>query len=179
MSEIHPAPPVLPFAAAFARGEGAIMEALGALGAFLGGGPDIVSPPFPVTETAYYEAEMGPGLVKTYASWPTLMSPEKLAGVKLAAMGLERARAAAGRRTVNVDPGYVFEGGLVLSTGKFRGHRLPLGQGVWGELTLHFHRGAFQAFPWTYRDYQVPAVQGWLLKMRRNYLRLAREGSVS
>jgi hypothetical protein len=158
---------VKPFAAVFAGAPGHIAAGLGGLNAILAEAPDLVSPEFPLVETDYYEKEMGPGLVKVYASWPGLRTPESLVEVKLAAMEWEGRHAQDGRRPANLDPGYVFSGGLVLSTGKFREHRLPLGRGVWGELTLSFRRGTFQPLPWTYPDYQRPEVQAWLTTMRQ------------
>lgn len=175
MSVITASPPVKPFTAVFAAERSWIGEGLMAMNALLGGEPDILSPEFPVVETTYYAEEMGRDLLKVYASWPELMAPERLVGVKLAAMEWERRNSPGGRRRVNLDPGYVFSGGLVLSTAKFRGHRLPLGQGLWGELTLNYHQGRFTAFPWTYLDYQRPEVQDWLARMRRNYMTALKE----
>ena len=170
MSVITEPPKIKPFAAVFAGDQKFIVEGLMAMCHILGEDTDILSPAFPVVETAYYEEEMGPGLSKVYASWPTLVSPEKLVEIKLAAMRWESQNSPGGRRYTNIDPGYVFSGGLVLSTGKFRGHRLPLGQGVWGELTLNYHQGQFMPFPWTYLDYQRPDVQVWLMMMRQAYM---------
>ncbi len=170
MSVITEPPPVKLFAAVFAGDRTLIGEGLAAMSAILGEEPDILSSEYPVVETAYYEKEMGPDLLKVYASWPGLTSPERLAEIKLAAMDWEERHSADGRRRVNLDPGYIFSGGLVLSTGKFRGHRLPLGRGVWGELTLNYHQGRFMAFPWTYLDYQRPDVQVWLTMMRQAYM---------
>lgn len=170
MSVITTPPRVKPFAAVFASERGLIVEGLMGMSSILGSDPDILSPEFPVIETAYYEEEMGAGLLKVYASWPCLMSPEHLVEVKLAAMAWERGHSLGGRRRVNLDPGYIFSGGLVLSTGKFRGHRLPLGRGLWGELTLNYHQGQFMSFPWTYLDYQRPDVQVWLMMMRQAYM---------
>ena len=167
MSVITEAPKVKPFAAVFAADRNWLVKGLTAMNGILGEDADIVSPEFPLIETTYYEAEMGEGLTKIYASWPTLVSPERLAEIKLSAMEWEKWNSSGGKRQANLDPGYVFSGGLVLSTGKFRGHRLPLGRGVWGELTLNFHKGQFMAFPWTYLDYQRPDVQVWLMMMRQ------------
>ena len=175
MSTLLPPPPVKPFAAVFSRETDLIDRAPLWFSDFLGEEPDIVSPKFPVKETRYYEPEMGAGLFKVYASWPSLMNPERLADMKLLAMRLEEAHSRDGRRLVNIDPGYIGSGGLVLSTGKFRGHRLPLGGGVWGELTLHYHRGGFQDFPWTYQDYKSPEIQSCLLTMRRALMARLRE----
>ncbi|MDR0881408.1 MAG: DUF4416 family protein [Candidatus Adiutrix sp.] len=170
MSVITKPPRVKPFAAIFAGERTSLVEGLMGLSTILGSEPDILSPEFPVSETAYYEEEMGRELLKIYVSWPNLTSPEKLVETKLSAMTWERQHSPGGRRKANLDPGYIFTGGLVLSTGKFRGHRLPLGQGVWGELTLNFHQGQFMAFPWTYLDYQRPDVQIWLMMMRQSYM---------
>jgi len=170
VSLILPPPPVKPFAAVFAGGEGPIAEGLKALSAILEDEPDLLSPPLPFLETDYYEKEMGPNLVKVYASWPGLKNPESLVEIKLAAMEWEARHAPGGRRLVNLDPGYVSSGGLVLATGKFREHRLPLGRGVWGELTLAWRQGRFHPFGWTYPDYQRPEVQAWLLMMRKAFL---------
>ena len=170
MSHITPPPKVKPFAAVFAGSRDRLIEGLEGFSAIINDEPDIVSPEFPVIETAYYEKEMGAGLLKIYVSWPRLINPEQLVELKLATMKWEEASSSDGHRLVNIDPGYIFSGGLVLSTGKFRGHRLPLGSSIWGELTLNFHQGQFMAFPWTYLDYQRPDVQAWLMMMRQTYL---------
>ncbi len=176
MSTILPPPPMKPFAAIFAAQTAEIKEAIAAMSSHLNEEPDIVSSPFLVSETNYYAPEMGSELYKVYLTWPTLFHPEKLVDFKLSAMAYEDEKAdGEGKRTVNIDPGYIFNGGLVLSTGKFRGHRLFIGRGLWAELTLNFHRGEFQAFPWTYLDYQQPDVQNYLIAMRRAYLTAAKE----
>ena len=170
MSVIVESPPVKPFAAVFSGDRAHIVAGIVGLNAVLEDEPDIVSPEFPLTETAYYEKEMGAGLLKVYVSWPGLMAPERLLDLKLAALEWESRNSPDSRRLANLDPGYVFSGGLVLSTGKFRGHRLPLGRGVWGELTLGFQHGQFQPFPWSYLDYQRPDIQVWLMMMRQAYM---------
>jgi hypothetical protein len=175
MSKIQPLPSVKFFLAAFGQDPKLLDEAVGKLS--LGfqaeclGEIDIQSSDFPFIETDYYSQEMGPELVKRYLSWSNLLTPEQLVPLKLLAMDLENSFAKPSGRTVNLDPGYVFAGGLVLSTGKFSGHRLYLGQGLWGELTLHFHRGGFQAMPWTYFDYQKPQVLEILGRIREAYLK--------
>ncbi|MDR2455653.1 MAG: DUF4416 family protein, partial [Deltaproteobacteria bacterium] len=157
MSQAKPPPPMKYFLAAFGPDPGALDSAAGKLSEALAGSgegpslgsPDFISADLPLTETGYYEREMGPNLVKRYMTFPDLAGPELLPLLKLASRRIEDEFSASGHRTVNLDPGYVFEGGLVLSTFKFSGHRLYLGRGVWGELTLHFHRGRFEPLPWT------------------------------
>lgn len=170
MSVITNSPPVKFFAAVFSGEEKWLACGLEGLNSILGQEADLVSPPFEIVETNYYQEEMGSKLLKVYASWPKLLAPEQLVEVKLAAMGWEQEHSEDGRRQANLDPGYIFSGGLVLSTAKFGGHRLPLGRGIWGELTLNYHRKEFQPFPWTYLDYQRPEIQSWLLEMRKTYM---------
>jgi hypothetical protein len=163
------------FLAAFGRDPAALAAAAARLGGALeaaGAGPglgpvDDLAGPMDLGGTRYYEPEMGSGLVKTYQCYARLAGPEILPELKLAAMAIEEELASTSGRTVNLDPGYVFDGGLVLSTGKYSGHRLHLGRGVWGELTLHYHRGGFQALPWTYPDYLRPEVVALLARARR------------
>jgi hypothetical protein len=175
MSMIKEPPLVKYFLAAFGPDPWFLDQAVERLGReYLEGylGPvDFQSPDYDVSETDYYCQEMGPGLVKRYLSFSNLLFPEHLVYLKLLAMDIEMATSRSRGRTVNLDPGYLFSGGLVLSTGKFSGHRLYLGRGLWGELTLHFHRGAFEPQPWTYQDYRKPEVIGLLASMRQSYLR--------
>jgi hypothetical protein len=133
------------------------------------GSVDFQSPDYPLEETDYYTKEMGENLVKRYLSFSNLLFPEHLVYLKLLAMDIEEDMAMTNGRQVNLDPGYIFSGGLVLSTVKFSGHRLYLGRGLWGELTLHFHRGTFEPQPWTYRDYQRPEIINLLSDMRQSY----------
>ncbi|MDR2350022.1 MAG: DUF4416 family protein [Deltaproteobacteria bacterium] len=141
------------------------------------GAPDILSEDFPMTDTNYYAREMGENLVKRYLSFPAHLEPQKLVEIKHLAMEIERTLSEDGKRRVNLDPGYVFAGGLVLSTGKFSLHRLYLGGGVWGELSLGFANGEFLALPWSYRDYLRPEVRSRLMEMRKAYLRAERPGA--
>jgi hypothetical protein len=140
------------------------------------GAPDVQSPDMPMPGEAYYAREMGAGLLKRYLSSPARLEPGALADLKLLAMEIESRRLSpSGGRAVNLDPGYLSLGGLVLSTGKYSGHRLWLGRGVWGELTLMYRNGGFAPLPWTYLDYRDPEVHRHLLEMRRLLVAAERE----
>ncbi|MGL4208282.1 MAG: DUF4416 family protein [Candidatus Adiutrix sp.] len=170
MSTLSPPPKVKPFAAVFAADEKRLTLGLETFNALFGEKPDVLSPPFSVDQTAFYKKEMGESLIKVYASWPTLIPPDHLIDIKLAAMAWETDTALNNCRLANLDPGYISTGAFVLSTAKGRGHRLYLGRGVWGELTLSYHKGCFQSFPWTYLDYMDSQVQKYLVKMRALYI---------
>jgi hypothetical protein len=162
------------FLAVYSQDPALIEEGASALTRAFEGGilgePDIQSRDFPITETDYYAPEMGANLLKRYLTFPNHLTPDALVDLKLCAMALEKERSVMGRRRINLDPGYIFSGGLVLSTGKFSGHRLYLGKGVWGELTLLYRSKSFVALPWSYQDYLAPELQPVLHLMRESYL---------
>jgi len=108
----------------------------------------------------------GPGLTKLYLVFEQGFDRTRLPAVKLATNAMEQERAVDGKRRVNIDPGYLARDKLVLATTKDFSHRLYLGQGIFGEVTLHYSKGSFRDFPWTYADYRVSQVQEMLAKAR-------------
>jgi hypothetical protein len=114
---------------------------------------DFESELLPFDHTDYYAAEFGPGLQRRIAAFEQLLSPAELPAIKLLTNDLEWALAEEGKRRINIDPGYVSLGKLVLASTKDHAHRLYLGQGIYGEITLTYQRGRFRPCPWTYPDY--------------------------
>jgi hypothetical protein len=131
---------------------------------------DLVSPLWPFTATAYYAREMGEGLWRCLAAFLHLAGPGHLAPGKIFTNDLERRFSVGGRRLVNIDPGYVAKERLVLATGKNYAHRLYLGQGIYGDLTLLAGAGGFQALPWSYPDFAGGPLPNLLNVVRRKYL---------
>lgn len=123
-------------------------------------------PSFAFDMTNYYQAEMGPDLIKTLVYLGPSVAPAQLAARKATTMAMERSRARQGRRTVNIDPGLVSPNSLVLATTKASGHRICIAPGLWAEVTLLFEKGQYRALPWTYRDYQRQDVGQFLLQVR-------------
>ncbi len=123
--------------------------------------------------TPYYEREMGPALHRLLWSFEPLIAPETLASIKRETNALERAFAVwdgqCWRRRVNLDPGYVDLAKLVLATAKDRQHRVYLGQGIFGEVTLRFTAGHFTPWEWTYPDYRTPEYLTFFDGVRRRY----------
>ncbi len=139
---------------------------------------DLVSPRWPFEATAYYCREMGGGLQRCLVSFLHLAGPAFLPDWKVFTNSVEQRLAAGGRRLVNLDPGYVARERLVLATGKNYTHRIYLGQGIYGDLTLLAGPGGFSALSWTYPDYAAGPLPEFLALVRRKYLwqlkRLAR-----
>lgn len=84
------------------------------------------------------------------------------------------------QRPINIDPGYVHRYKVILATTKDHSHRVYIAEGIFGEVTLHWHQNRWTAWPWTYADYQSEAAQAFFVKARAAYLerleKLARVG---
>lgn len=124
------------------------------------GDVDLQSRPIPWDHSSYYEREMGIGLLRRFIAFPRNEDPGLLPAVKQEALRMEERWSTAGgsgpRRRVNLDPGYVTEAKVVLSTTKDFPHRVYIGGGVYAEATLQYARDrrSFIAVPHTYPDFQ-------------------------
>jgi len=144
--------PVKLVASLLATGPTVLEKARAALSARLGA-IDFQSDVLPFHQTDYYTPEMGTGLVRQVVTFAALALPSDLPAAKVVTNDIEQSMAVAGRRTANLDPGYLTQAKLVLATTKDYAHRLYLGQGIYGEVTLVFRGGRFRPWPWTYPDY--------------------------
>lgn len=106
------------------------------------------------SHTDYYSKELGKNLKRKFISLRRLISPENIYLAKLITNNIERKLSRAGKRTINIDPGYITLGKLVLLTTKDRSHRIYLKKGIYAESTLKFHRGTYLAWETTYPDYR-------------------------
>ncbi len=133
------------------------------------GPTDLESEILPFDHTDYYAAEFGSALQRQFVTFERLIAPEDLPAVKRQTNEMERALAQEGRRRVNIDPGYVSLSKLVLATTKDHAHRLYLGQGIYGEVTLAYQQGRFRPWPWTYSDYASDSYCALFLEIRKRY----------
>lgn len=132
---------------------------------------DLISEPLPFSFTDYYTPEMGKNLQRRLVSFSPLISPDLLVEIKLWTNELEKKFCnEVGGRRVNIDPGYVAAAKFILATGKDYSHRIYLGQGIYGDLTLIYKKGSFQPLPWTYPDYASFPLLDLLNLVRRKYL---------
>jgi hypothetical protein len=120
--------------------------------------------------TEYYEDEMGEDLRKLYLTFETLIEREALAGIKVATNEIEKRYTVNGKRTVNLDPGYLAPDKLVLASTKDFYHRVYLSKGIFAEVTLHYRKGCYRHFSWTYPDYKEPLFLQFLEKARAGYM---------
>jgi Domain of unknown function (DUF4416) len=140
---------------------------------------DARSETLPWNLSKFYENEMGTGLLRRFVSFSQLDSPGKLAGRKLRTQEVEQQYRFGGPqrtgRKVNIDPGYLEAGKVVLASTKNAGHRIFLQFGIYGETTLLYYDGAFQACPHTYPDYLWVETLSFLNSVRSTYLEQLRK----
>lgn len=105
--------------------------------------------------THYYDREMGSPLFRRFVSFEQLITGDALVEAKRRTNEMEAQFAAAGgpARPINLDPGYIESSKLVLASMKNFSHRIYLGRGVYAEVTLMYHKGRWDALPWTFPDY--------------------------
>lgn len=174
MADPRPVTPLLLVIASFSRHPAVLAWSAEEIEAIFGT-VSLVSLPYDFVQTRYYERSMGPGLKKCFFACQQLLTPDCLADVKLRTNALEAEAAAkwtgAEARPLNLDPGLLSLGKFMLATTKDQAHRIYLRDGIFAEVTLHYHAGAYVVWPWTYADYQQPFVREFMGCARDFYRR--------
>jgi Domain of unknown function (DUF4416) len=136
------------------------------------------SPVLPFTFTDYYRRETGDHILRVFFSFERLIEGDQLPEIKRHTNALEERFAAAGTavtRPVNLDPGYLEHSKVILASTKNFYHRMYLGRGIFGEVTMHFRDGTFEFFPWTYPDYKSAEYRAFFLELRAIYRKQLRQ----
>ena len=120
--------------------------------------------------STYYDGELGGKARRKIFSFERTVDPSRQAEIKKLTNDIEARFSAESGRLINLDPGFMSHGRVMLATTKPSGFRFPLEDGIYTELTLYFASGKWQKLPWTYRDYQSERVQDFLNKVRKKYL---------
>jgi len=130
---------------------------------------DLRSQDFPFDLTAYYNAEMGQPIFRTFLSFETLRSPGDLAKLKVLCNKIESSFAVEGARKVNLDMGYLDFHKVVLASAKYNGQKIYLDQGIYADPTLFFKAGQFHAYENTFPDFKSSTYTEVFLKIRNTY----------
>jgi hypothetical protein len=178
MGTISSPQPVLLLFAAFSRHAEALDWARERAGATFG--PVVLcSDPFRFEETDYYEPSMGPAIIKQFWAFRTLIDPARIAAIKIQTNAWEAEYAALGRhaepRPLNLDPGYIGLGKLVLASTKDHAHRIYLGQGIYAEVTLYYKDRRWQTRDWTFADYRRDDYHAFFHRCREMLVERLRE----
>ncbi len=115
---------------------------------------DIESEEIPFDFTDYYNDELGFPLMRKWVSIDKEIPENELVELKHTAIIWEKELSVNDKRTVNCDPGGISDSRVILVTTKNHSHRIYLGDGIYGEVTLIYKKGRFRILDWTYPDYQ-------------------------
>jgi len=133
---------------------------------------DLRSSVIPFTFTDYYRRETGDRILRTFFGFESLIEAGRLPEIKHWTNALESEFSGIPDgvpRPVNLDPGYIEHSKVILASTKNFYHRMYLGRGIFGEVTMHFRNNAWEFFPWTYPDYQSEDYGKYFLSLRQRY----------
>jgi len=133
------------------------------------GRTDFESPITDFDHTEYYKEEMGSPLKRQFLSFKRPFGLKGLCAAKLRTNRLEKRLSRGGRRTVNIDPGYLDLSKVILFSTKDYSHRVYLDKGIFAEATLFYKDKSFNPWPWTYPDYKTPGYIELFNKIRLIY----------
>ena len=141
-----------------------------ALAEVLFGPLELRTEPISFEYTDYYNDEMGEDIMRMWVGSPELADPADLANWKLATDEIEWQFTVDGRRTINLDPGFVGLSKVVLASLKDHPQRVPLKDGVYADIELIFKHDRWHTTPWTYPDYVDKPALDFLTKLREALL---------
>ncbi len=122
---------------------------------------------FPFSHTTYYDKEMGKKKFRCWYAFDKTVAPDALVELKRKTNEIETNYLnPEGGRRVNMDPGVLTLHNLVLASTKDFYHRIYLGRGIFGEVTLIYTKNEFQPLEWTYPDYREESAFEFFLEAR-------------
>lgn len=118
----------------------------------------------------YYHKQMGQeeSVLKRffcYAKNP--LTRDFLPQFKLRAFSLENSTYNKNFRLLNIDPGFVAQEQMILSSHKPFTHRIYLQHGIYAELEYLFRDQKWHELPWTYPDYNDEEKKLYFMSIRR------------
>ncbi len=130
---------------------------------------DFESPEFEFTNSDYYKDEMGQPIFRKFFSFSRLINPNELAQIKLETNQIEKELAVAGKRKVNLDPGYMDYNKVVLASAKFNAQKIYLDHGIYADPTLWYEKGKFEPYPFAFPDFKTNLYEKAFQHMRVLY----------
>jgi hypothetical protein len=140
---------------------------------------DSISDVWPFEQTDYYKDQTGDRILRQFISIEKLISPGKLADIKLKTNKLEKQLAkkikAVFPRPINIDPGIIEPSKLILASTKNYSHRIYIGKKIWAEVTLIYDKGQWKIFDYTYPDYRQKCYHNFFSEVREKLVRQLRK----
>lgn len=133
------------------------------------GPPADISDEFPFKATDYYK-DISPELRRRFLSFHGLRDGGALPGWKHDSCAVER-ESRAPVRAVNIDPGYVDGARLVLASTKDHAHRIYLGEGIHGEVTMRYRFRRWEPFDYTFPDFAGGLYDDFLSAARGRWIK--------
>jgi hypothetical protein len=169
MEKSLPSQPVKLIAAILFKEDRVLDESLNLL-ADQFGNTDYQSQRFEFDVTDYYCQEMGSPLYRIMVSFQDLIDPGALPDIKQASVEIEkRLLDLKGGRTVKIDTGYLDFDKVVLASLKRGPYKIYMSGNIWADMTLHYEKGDFHSFAWSFADFKDGRYNTDLLKIREKY----------
>ena len=137
---------------------------------------DFESDIFDFTISEYYRAEMGWPIERIFWSFETLINPKQIAKIKIECNEIENQIAVVRNRKINLDPGYMDYNKIVLASAKYNGQKVYLDFGIYADLTMHYEKGKFYPYPWSFPDFKGDAYDATFLRIREIFKLQRKQG---
>jgi Zn-finger nucleic acid-binding protein len=121
--------------------------------------------------TNYYQPEMGAPLYRRLLAFERLYTPAQLVSMKLECNEIEALLSHEGKRTVNLDAGYLDHNKCILASAKAAGQKVYLDKGIYADLCGRYKAGIYRPFEWSFPDFRDGRYDEELLAIRKTYLR--------
>ncbi len=135
------------------------------------------SEPFAFDMSDYYGPEMGGGLARVWLCFEILRDASELPDWKNFCYVLENSRSRGAGRTVNLDPGYLDHGKLVLASFKQAPDKIYMGAGVWAHTCLRYRFGDFCGPDHSFPDFIDGRFNMFFKQAKSLYRRLLKEAA--
>ena len=136
---------------------------------------DLESGVFNFDFTTYYNKEMGTPLFRRFISFKALIPPGQLPDIKLLTNKIEIETAVKGKRTINLDPGYLSEANVIIATTKNNYHRVPLQKGIYAHMEYVIKGKKICPLEWTYPDFKSTGYLDFFHELRQLYKKEMKE----
>ncbi|MFC1704924.1 DUF4416 family protein [Nanoarchaeota archaeon] len=120
--------------------------------------------------TDYYEKESGKNLEKRFLSFKKTITNEELSKIRIETAKIEDNFKVDGKRTVNIDPGYISNEGVFMASLKHKPFKEDIGNNVFLHKILGFEDDKIIEFNHTFADYKVKENQEFFIRLKKDLL---------